>query len=154
MHSRELARYDVTAWRSYCNMQGIKIVSLLLKTSIAEKFGFLQMIAFWSVLRQDKCYNVQTLLTEFPNKNLTMESFCALSTDSADWCERINWVKGEQWQTSNKARQCIKFNIKYVRMLYLQLGSTLFHSPNSNRHISRLVIPNRLKFGTHISTYY
>ena len=50
-------------------------------------------------------------------------------------------------------RDNIIFDIKSARMLYLQLGCVIFYSSNSNRHISRLVLTKRLKFGTDIFTY-
>ena len=57
VHSREMARYDVTvAGRSCCNKQRIKISSLLLKNVFSQD----NRVRI-KVLRQDKGYNIRTL---------------------------------------------------------------------------------------------
>ena len=81
----------------------------------------------------------------------------ASSTQSL--CEIRRWTLRGSSIDSHRLGTCskfmiiiIQFNIQFAPMLYLQLGRAHFYSSNSNRHISCLVLPKRLKFGAHIFT--
>ena len=127
--SRELARHDVTVVGRSC--YDLQTVTPDLNPDYKV----------WSVL-QERVYRSLIRDVELLKVHLA-EEWKMFSQNMVDTAVK-------QWRLRLQA--CVLSADGNFECIEISSGSALFYS-TSNRHISRLVVPKRVKFGTHIFTY-